>query len=170
MIMMQHRLGIRSGLVIYQFTLSHSLSLISYLVLSPQNLVTWSHYTHRLSLTISVGQEFRVVVLTSVSHDLVVKWWLGLGSSWRLLQSHGLCWLGRLDQRELGLFLHLCVVLHAGSLAWTSYMLAQGPKVHVPRESTRQRLFYLLLPIFGSNAVSHLDSLSIKGKEHRCHF
>lgn len=105
--MMQHRLGIRSGLEIYPFTPSYSLSLISYLVLwnkSPQNLVTWSHYTHWLSLTISVGQEFRAVVLTSVSHELVVKWWLNLGSSWRLLQSRGWCWLERLDQRELGLF------------------------------------------------------------------
>lgn len=129
MIMMQHQLGIRSGLVTDQFTPSHGLSLISYLVLwkkSPQNLVTWSHYTHWFSLTVSVGQEFRAVVLTSVSHELVVTWWLGLGSSWRLLWSHGWCWLGRLDQRELGLFLYLCVVPQAGYLAWTSYMLAWG--------------------------------------------
>lgn len=136
MIMMQHQLGIRSGLVIDQFTLSHSLSLISYLVLwnkSPQNLVTWSHYTQWFSLIVSVGQEFRAVVLTSVSHELVVKWWLGLGSSWRLFRSHGWCWLGGLNQRELGLFLHRCVVLHVGSLAWTSYMLAWDSQGACPK-------------------------------------
>lgn len=125
-----------------------------------------NHHTHGLPLMVSVGQEFRARVLTQCSSRATGQMGLVWGSPRRWLPVQ--CWAGKTWRKGAGHLsssrcgLSMQALQHELLTCWL-----RAPTVCVPWKSTRKRLSYLLLPIFGSHAAAHLGSLRIKGKEHR---